>query len=248
MRSTLDDLLWGNLRAEQPAEGFGPRVTVDTVLLGAYVKVRGGSRVLELGCAHGILSLMLVKRALAAGRHIQVVGIDIQRDLVDMALRNRDRHGLGDYARFYSMDMRDVAGDWEEAPFDAVVVNPPYEDPNRSRPSPRGPVALAVHGVMCSLEDVFRAASRVLKPKGRFFMVMRAHRMAEALCGMRDFKLEPKRLTAVHPKPERAASVFLAEAVKCAKPGMVVESPLFIYGSHGEYTERLLKAYREEGL
>ncbi|MCX7828326.1 MAG: methyltransferase domain-containing protein [Thermanaerothrix sp.] len=248
MRSTLDDLLWGSLRAEQPAEGFGPRVTVDTVLLGAYVRIRKGIRVLELGCAHGILSLMLVKRGLETGRRVQVVGVDIQGELVEMALRNRDRHGLEEHARFYRMDMRDITGAWEEAPFDVVVANPPYEDPNRSRPSSRDPVALAVHGLACGLEDVFRAASRVLKPKGRFFMVMRAHRMAEALCGMRDFKLEPKRLTAVHPKPQRDASVFLVEAVKCAKPGMVVESPLFIYGSHGEYTERLLKAYGVEGL
>ncbi|ACZ19430.1 Methyltransferase type 11 [Thermanaerovibrio acidaminovorans DSM 6589] len=248
MKSTFDDLLWGRLRAEQPAEGFGPRVTVDTILLGAFVRLKGNLKALEVGCAHGILSLMLIQRARALGANLRVVGIDIQPQLVEMAMRNRDLHGMTDQVRFIPMDLMELKGSWEEAPFDLVVCNPPYEDPGSGRPSPRGPVALAVHRMSFTLEDLFLRSGKVLRPKGRFFMVMRSHRMGECLDLMRRHRLEPKRLRMVHPKPGRAASVFLVEAIKGARAGLVVESPLFIHGPDGEYTPDLLRAYGTEGF
>ena len=40
--TTLDDILFGELRMLQPVDG--PRVSVDTVLLSSAVKVRGGEK------------------------------------------------------------------------------------------------------------------------------------------------------------------------------------------------------------
>jgi len=47
MEITLDDVLYGKLKLKQPLHG--PRVSVDTVLLSWFVRLRSRDRVIELG-------------------------------------------------------------------------------------------------------------------------------------------------------------------------------------------------------
>ena len=249
METTRDDLLWGALSLEQPAEGRGPRVTVDTVLLSAFVRLKGRERILELGAAHGALSLLLAHRLRVRGPldpALRVRGLEIQGELVDLARSNARAAGLDSWVSFDPGDLRDRKAWDTPPPYDVVVANPPYEDPDRSRPSLREGVALAVHGLTCSLEDLVRAARNCLRSRGRLFLVMRAQRLGELAALLRQHRLEPKRLRAVHPKPDRAASVVLLEAMRDGGPGLVVEPPLFIHGPDGAYTKDLLRAYRPE--
>ena len=249
METTRDDLLWGALTLEQPSEGQGPRVTVDTVLLAHFVRLKGRERVMELGCAHGALSLLLAARLRARGclgEGFSLRGLDLQPRLVELARRNARSNGLERWTRFDPGDLRDRACWGDGRPYDAVVANPPYEDPKRSRPSSREGVALAVHGLACSLEDLVRAARGCLRSRGRLFLVMRAKRLGELTSLLREHRLEPKRLRAVHPKPDRAASVVLLEALRDGGPGLTVEPPLFIHRGDGTHSEELLEAYRLE--
>ncbi|MCL2684721.1 MAG: methyltransferase type 11, partial [Synergistaceae bacterium] len=82
---------------------------------------------------------------------------------------------------------------------------------------------------------------------GKFFLVMRAKRVGELINLLTEHNVKPKRLKAVHPKPDRSSSVVLVEAVRAAGDGIVIEPPLFIYGRDGEYTDELLAAYRLGG-
>jgi tRNA1(Val) A37 N6-methylase TrmN6 len=125
-------------------------------------------------------------------------------------------------------------------------MNPPYNDPERSRVSPRSAKAVARHGTACSLADVFSAASFLLKPRGRFFLVLRAARAAEALTLLVQKALEPKRIRFVHPGPGKEASTFLLAAMKQGRGGLVVDPPLFITNESGNYTSELLASYRLE--
>jgi len=67
--------------------------------------------------------------------------------------------------------------------------------------------------------------------------------MGELFHILSEQNVKPKRLRAVHPKPDRQASVVLVEAVRASGDGIIVEPPLFICGRDGKYTEELLAAY-----
>lgn len=247
--NALCDILFGALRIYQPDENSGPRVNVDTVLLADFARFSPRARVLEMGCAHGAISLILAKRRALSGKPAgapRIEGIDINEALIRMASENATINALADDTFFSVRDLRDCRKDYKPETFDVVVMNPPYDEPGRSRPSPREPLASAMHGSECTLLDAVATAKYLLRNGGRFFLVMRAQRAGELFALLDERNVKPKRVRFVHPKPDRDASVVLVEAVRAAGSGLVVEPPIYIYGDDGAYTEPLLAAYRLE--
>ena len=103
--------------------------------------------------------------------------------------------------------------------------------------------AIARHEILCTLEDVVRESSRVLKPGGKLYMVHRPHRLIEILGKMTEYKLEPKRLKMVHPFQDKAANMVLIEAVKGGGAWMKVEAPLIVYKEPGVYMDEIYDIY-----
>lgn len=239
--TSRDDILFGELNLIQPLEG--PRVSVDTILLAAASRVKRGDRVLELGCAHGAVLFILARKYPEAAAF---EGLEIAEDLVEIARENARLNGLDGRVHVSRGDLREIRRLYAAESFDVVLMNPPYNDPGRSRVSPRSAKAVARHGTTCSLTDVFSAARFLLKPRGRFFLVLRAARAAEALTLLVQKGLEPKRIRFVHPGPGKEASTFLLVAMKQGRGGIVVDPPLFITDESGNYTRELLSAYRVE--
>ncbi|MDR1651081.1 MAG: tRNA1(Val) (adenine(37)-N6)-methyltransferase [Synergistaceae bacterium] len=239
MNSETDDILFGELKMLQPDEGRGPRVSVDTVLLAYYSRVRPGGRVLEMGCAHGAISLILAKRCPGANFD----AFDIDPELVSMARKNAELNGLSGRISFFVSDLREHRSNFAPQSYDVVVMNPPYDEAGTSRPSPDEVMARAMHGASCTLSEVVLCARYLLRNGGRFFLVVRANRLGELCSLLYSGNVKPKRVRAVHPKPGRRASVVIVEAVRASGDGLAVEPPLFIYGEDGEYTPSLLQAY-----
>lgn len=233
-------ILYGFLRLRQP--DVGPRVNMDTVLLAGFARPRAGERVLELGCAHGGVSLILAKRFPQS----RFEGLDVQPQLIELARENAARNGLTANALFQTGDLREHRRLYGHQSFDAVVVNPPYEDSGFGRRAEAATNRLARQGEMCSLADVCDAARFLLKNGGRLYMVMRALRLAETLALLRARSLEPRELLMVHPAPGKNASVFLVEARRSGGAAVTVPPPLFIYDEKGEYTPELMRFYAPE--
>ena len=241
--TTLDDILFGEFRMLQPVDG--PRVSVDTVLLSSAVKVRGKEKVIELGSAHGAVLLILAKKF---PRAESFEALEICKGLVELARENAKLNGLQEQICFTEGDLREVEKLFPRGVFDVVLMNPPYNDPGKSRVSPRPARAIARHGTACTIADVVAAASYLLKPRGRFFLVLRVNRLAETLALLKQEGMEPKRLRFVHPVPGKEASMFLLSAMKQGREGLVVVPPLIITDGQGSYTPELLAAYRLDSL
>jgi tRNA1(Val) A37 N6-methylase TrmN6 len=234
------DILYGAIKLHQPEEGRGPRVSVDTVLLAHFAVVRPKDRVLEMGCAHGAVTLIMAMKKPFA----RFDGFDIDRGFVDMAALNAGITGMSDRVSFFVSDLREHRKNFEPGSYDVVVMNPPYDERGRSRPSPDEAMATAMHGANCTLAEVVSCAKYLLRNGGKFFLVIRAKRIGELFCLLYEHNVRPKRIRAVHPKPDRQASVVLVEAVRASGEGITLVPPLFIHGSDGRYTEALLEAYR----
>ena len=94
-----------------------------------------------------------------------------------------------------------------------------------------------------NLEDVVSQAARVLRDRGRFYMVHRPFRLAEIMNELTKYKLEPKRMQLVYPYIDREPNMVLIEALKGGNSRITVEPPLIVYKEPGVYTENILKIY-----
>ena len=156
------DILYGAVKLLQPPGGRGPRVSVDTVLLAHFARVKSRARVIEMGCAHGAVTLIMAMRNLTA----RFEGFDVDGSLAEMASENARLNGLSERVRFFASDLREHKKNFAPESCDAVVMNPPYDEPGRSRPSPDRALAAAMHGTECALSDVVSCAKYLLKNGG----------------------------------------------------------------------------------
>jgi tRNA1(Val) A37 N6-methylase TrmN6 len=235
----LDDLLIGGLRIIQRADGF--RFSLDAVLLAHFATVKKGAAAVDLGAGTGVLGLLLAARG--AGT---VAGVEIDAAMADMARRSIALNGLEGRLAVLCADVRAVTGGGLLAAggWDLVVANPPYRSPGGGAVSPRGAVALARHELAGGVGEFVAAAAYLLKERGRLAMVHLPERLADIVGAMRGAALEAKRLRLVHPAPGKAAKLLLVEGVRCARPGLAVEPPLYVYGADGRHSAEIMAYYQ----
>lgn len=214
---------------------------MDAVLLCAFANVREGDRVLDLGTGNGVIPILLKGRT--RGSHF--TGLEIQDINVDMAKRSVLYNSIEEYVDIVHGDIKEASAIFGGASFDVVTSNPPYMNENHGLTNPESHKAIARHEILCTLEDVIREGSKVLKPGGSFCMVHRPHRLTEIFELMRKYKVEPKRMRMVHSFIDKEATMVLVEGIRGGRPMIKVEKPLIIYESQGKYTEEIIRLYEE---
>lgn len=212
---------------------------IDAVLLSSFAKVKRGENVLDLGTGTGILPILL--EAKSEGKHFK--GLEIQEESADMARRSVEYNHLQEKIEIVTGDIKEAATIFGTVSFDVITTNPPYMIGQHGLPNPESAKAIARHEVLCRLTDILRESAKILRPKGRFYMVHRPFRLAEILAEMQKYGLEPKRMRLVYPYVDKEPNMVLVEGMKGANPRMTVEPPLIVYEKDGSYTEELLKMY-----
>ena len=214
---------------------------LDSFLLASLPKLKPGWKVCDLGCGTGLLGLLLLQRQ----RALAVTGLDIQPEAVRLGKLAAAENRMEDRLFFRLEDLRETA--LPAGSFDLAVCNPPYFPPSAG-PLPKGEARRTARTEeSCTLEEVCRAAARLLRWGGSFCLVHKPERLTDLLCALRGEGLEPKRLRLVSLRPERAPSLLLLEARRGGKPGLAVEEPLILENPDGSPTAELNRIYfREE--
>lgn len=233
----IDDLQRNGYKIIQKKKGFC--FGMDAVLLSGFAQVKEGEAALDLGTGTGIIPILL--EAKTQGKHF--TGLEIQEEMAKMASRSVCLNHLEERVDIVRGDIREASRLFGKASFDVVTSNPPYMNDNHGLKNPDLPKAIARHEVLCTLDDVCREASLLLKSGGRFYMVHRPHRLAEIITALKNYKLEPKRMKLVHPFADKEANMVLIEAVRGGRSMMKVEAPVIVYREPGVYTQEIYDVY-----
>lgn len=212
---------------------------MDAVLLSGFVRVKEDGTVLDMGTGTGIIPILVEAKTKAA----HITGLEIQAESADMARRSVCLNELQHKISIVEGDIKTASKLFKRASFDVITTNPPYMTSEHGLQNPDTPKAIARHEVLCTLEDVIRESSLLLRPGGNFFMVHRPFRLVEIIVLLRKYKLEPKRLQMVHPFIDKAPNMVLIEANRGGREQLTIEKPLIVYSEPGVYMQEIYDIY-----
>lgn len=236
----IDDLEYEGLKIIQNKNGFC--FGIDAVLLSDFTKeIKKGSKVLDLGTGTGILGILLCKKTELKN----IIGVEIQKDVYDMAQRSIKLNNLEDKFSVINADIKELEKKLELQSFDAIVTNPPYKKDNTGLKNDNEYEIISRHEVKCNLEDVIRVSSKLLKNNGKFFMVHRPERLKDIIINLEKYKMQIKEMRFVYPNMSKKPNMILIKAVKGARDFLNVQEPLFVYNEDGTYTDEILKIYNK---
>lgn len=227
MSVRLDDLKIHNLMIYQDSALF--RFGTDAVLLSDFCRRKKYGNAVDLCTGNGVIPLLL-----SHGCPGKIYGIELSDKSAKLAEKSVSYNGLGDKIEIINCDVRRVAEKDPPLPlffFDLVSVNPPYSPENSGKVADgqRGVARTETDGL---LEDVIFVSSKLLKSGGRLCMVNRPERLADIICFMRRYKIEPKILVPVETSAKRKPELILIEGKKDARSGLVMESPIRLYDGY----------------
>ncbi|KKB72835.1 MULTISPECIES: tRNA1(Val) (adenine(37)-N6)-methyltransferase [Bacillus] len=232
----LDYLLAEDMKIVQSPTVFA--FSLDAVLLSkfAYVPIQKG-KIIDLCTGNGVVPLLLSTRSKA-----EITGVEIQDRLYDMAVRSVEYNNLQKQIHLIRDDLKNMPQVLGHNRADVVTCNPPYfKTPQKTEQNLNEHLAIARHEIYCTLEDVVRVGSKLLKQGGKLALVHRPGRLLEIFELMKAYQIEPKRVQFVYPKQGKEANTILVEGIKDGRPDLKILPPLFVYDEHDQYTSEIRK-------
>ena len=157
----IDDLEFKNLKIIQKENGFC--FGIDSVLLSDFAKdIRNNSKVLDLGTGTGILSILLSEKT----KLKKIYGIELQKDIADMAKRSVILNDLQNKIEIINIDINNLQNIFELNSFDSIVTNPPYKNENTGKINDNEYKYISRHETTASLSDFIKISFKMLKDKG----------------------------------------------------------------------------------
>ena len=215
----------------------------DAFLLSDFAQVKRKDHCVDLGTGCGIIPLLWFREPEDAPQ--VAYGVDIQPQAIQQMKLTVEACNLQERLIPVEGDLKDLSPQLPADSFTLVTCNPPYKATNTGILNEADAHTIARHEILCNINDVCRAAARLLKFGGRLCICQRPERLLDTLEAMRNNKIEPKRLRFVQKKGDTAPWLFLVEGKKGSAPYMKVEAPFLIQAKDSdENSDELRRVYR----
>ncbi len=234
---TLEDLQLSGLRIIQKKDGF--RFGIDAVLLSDFAKDIRAEEMLDMCTGCGVVPVLLSAKT----KIPKIFGLEIQDEVFEVAKRTVELNDLSDRVFIDKGDIKEGYKIYGKRRFSLITCNPPYMPKGTAVTNELDTKIIARHEILCTLEDVIKSASELLKQHGHFLMVHKPTRLADILCLMRQYEIEPKRIRLVHKKADAEPSLVLVDGAYKGGNELRIMPPLYLYNENGEETEELKRIY-----
>ncbi len=212
----LEDLNLEGLKIYQDDNLY--RFTSDAVLLSRFAKVKKGDVVADFCSGSGIVGIHLY--GLNKNLIKSVTLFEMQEELFELSKKTIEYNNLAKIINAVNIRVQDM-GSLYAGKFSLITCNPPYMPIGKGFKDEKDNIAKCRCEVTLTLEELIPAISKALKFGGRVNMVHRADRLADVICLMRNYNIEPKRLQFVS-GGDKEPYLMLIEGVKGGKSGIKI--------------------------
>lgn len=241
----IDDLNLNGRKIIQDTELF--LFGMDSVLVAN--KIKGTNKdtvVVDLGTGSAVIPVIIAEKNTVS----RIIGVELQQKMYDLAIKNVEYNQLQDKITVLKENLKNAESIRKEIlkvtgkdKVDIVVSNPPYKKVGTGSKNDTDEKYIARHEVECVLEDIFKTASKLLRFRGKLYLVHKPERMADLISIARKYKLEPKEIQFLQPTITKKPSIVLIEYVLGGGNECVVLPSLIEYDESGNYTKDILDIY-----
>jgi tRNA1Val (adenine37-N6)-methyltransferase len=207
------------------------RVGTDAVLLGVWADVSNDLKILEIGAGCGVISLLLAQRSEA-----RIDALEIDESSFLQAKQNFTKSPW--YERLHAIhgsvqEFSKTAG----TAYDHIITNPPFfvnslRSPVASRNSSR-------HDELLSFGTLLKSVASLLKPEGKFSLILPVRECLEFVAKANDHGLLPARNLEIIPKKGKPVNRVLMEFSVNIQAHLITET-LAIRKEDNSYTREYL--------
>jgi tRNA1Val (adenine37-N6)-methyltransferase len=212
------------------------KVGTDGVLLGAWTKIEGAKKILDIGTGTGLIALMLAQRSEAV-----IDGLEIDPSAskqADENIKNSPWHNriniiCGSFQNFSKLNKQ----------YDLIISNPPFFSNSLSAPDLLRTMARHNHNL--SPAELFEGVVSLLHPKGKFCIIWPFAEYNLLSSFATEAGLFENRITRVFPTPGKPAKRIMIEfsfsETAIAETDLIIEN----HGRHkySDYYINLTKDY-----
>ena len=220
---------------------------MDSVLLANKVKgTNKNTVVLDLGTGSAVIPVIIAEKNEIG----KIIGIELQDKMYELAVKNIKYNNLEQKVCVLKENLKNVDSikkyvkeitDKDEV--DVVISNPPYKKVGTGSKNELNEKYIARHEVECELEDIFKTASKLLKFRGKLYIVHKPERIADLISLARKHNLEPKEIQFLQPNEFKKPSIVLIEYLLGGGNECIVLPNLIEYEDNGDYTKEILDIY-----
>ena len=227
MKKTFNWLFdYPNLKLYQYEESF--KFSLDSILLAEFAIIKkNDNKILDLCTGNGVIPTILAWKT-----NKKIIGIEIQKEIYDLAVLSLKENHLEDKIEYICDDAKNINKYFEEASFDVILANPPYFPYHSDYFVNKNDLKkVARHEIFIDLETILEIASKMLRSKGHFYLVHIPSRLDEILNIAHRYHLTAKEIQLIYSKEKTDATIVLINFMKDGKYGVKIREPININGA-----------------
>ena len=219
------------------------KFSLESVLLPSFVVInKNVDKILDLCTGNAPIPILLSTKTKK-----KIVGVEIQKDLCDLANKSIKANHLEKQIEIINDDLNNLFNLYESDFFDIITCNPPYfKDIDTSKKNEDIHKIIARHEVKTNIEQIIKLSKKLLKNNGKLYLVHRTDRFFEVTNLLIDNNLMPKRIRLIYPKEGEESNLFMIESTKNGSYGLKFESPLYVHNSDGSYKDEIKRIFKME--
>ncbi|MBR0413772.1 MAG: methyltransferase [Clostridia bacterium] len=220
--------------------GFG----TDAVLLADFAAPKKSDIACDLGSGCGIIPFLWARY-----EHPQhTTAVELQPAAVELMQKSIAHNAVQASITAVQADLREIeAAGLALYSFSLVTMNPPYFAQERGYQNEAESLNMARHDVTCTTEDVITCADKLLRYGGRLCLCHKPERLADIICTMRAYAIEPKKLRFVSGKKGKAPYLVLIEGRKGGGKALEVLPELAVQNADGSRSDEMRAIYQDYG-
>jgi tRNA1Val (adenine37-N6)-methyltransferase len=238
---SADNFLDPGIKLSQPENGY--RFSFDPFILAAHVKVAGKKKIIDIGSGCGIISLLLAFKYPDS----KITGVEIQKELYLCARKNIITNKLENIINIIHGDIKDIQHLDINGKVDIIVSNPPYKKRGSGRLNPGSQKAIARHEIFLDIDMLFKYSSRLLKEKGKLYLIFPASRLSDLFTAMNNYYFTPGFTRFVHIKKKDPAKLIILSVVKNSSQPCIVHPPFYIYTDDNKFSNEYISIFSNCG-